>query len=65
MDGSFNLSEWQLEPVVVMATMQCDMWRGKQDTYSHMLLFSAKMERRGLLWNKYLHREMQFAQLYR
>ena len=63
MEGSFNLSEWQLEPVVVMATMQCDMWRGKQDTYSHMLLFSAKMERKGMFWNKYLHRKMQFARM--
>ena len=31
-------SEWQLEPVVVMATMQRDLWRGKQDTNSNPAL---------------------------
>ena len=30
-------SKWQLESVVVMATMQCDVWSGKQDTLSHVL----------------------------
>lgn len=31
------ISEWLLEPVVLMESMQCDMWKGTQDTYSHML----------------------------
>ena len=31
------LSEWKLEPAVDMATMQRDVWRGTQDTCSHML----------------------------
>ena len=31
------ISEWKLEPVVVMAIMQRDVWRWKQDTYSHVL----------------------------
>ena len=31
------ISEWQLESVVVMATMQCDVWRRTADTRSHML----------------------------
>ena len=63
MDGSFNLSEWHLEPVVVMATMQCDLWRGKQDTFSYMFQSNTKMERKGLFWNKYFHRKMQFARM--
>ena len=29
-------SEWQLESMVAMATMQRDMWRGKHDTCPHM-----------------------------
>ena len=40
------ISEWQLEPVVVMATVQRDVWRGKQDTCSHMLQSRAKMEQK-------------------
>ena len=31
------ISERQLEPLVVMATMQRDMWKGSQDTCAHML----------------------------
>ena len=30
------ISEWQLEPVVAMAAMQRDVWRGKQETFSHL-----------------------------
>ena len=31
------ISERKVEPVVVMATMQCDVWSGKQNTYPSML----------------------------
>ena len=31
------ISKWQLEPVVVMAAMQRDVWRGTQDTCAHLL----------------------------
>ena len=57
------ISEWQLEFVVVMGTMQRDVRRGTPDTYSHMFKSSAKMERKGLPFDKYLHKKLQFTEM--